>query len=124
MVIVIAFCALWSALCVCCVGDPFLEDPATEAMVGSCHVYLQPLAFMVEIKEQLELVDFRGTEVGILNLEMVPCNKEGKEYVEDDDVYLDSPSEMIGKECHFVVRILNARGLPARFTVSVMPHFS
>ncbi|KAI1292656.1 Kinesin-like protein KIF28P [Halotydeus destructor] len=96
--------------------DPFLEEPDAESLIGSCHLYLQPLAFMVEIKEQLELMDFRGVEVGVLNVEMVPCNGQGQEYDETDDVYVDSPSELIGKEVHFVVKVTAARGLPARFT--------
>ena len=37
---------------------------------------------MVEIKEQLSIVDFRGTEVGMINVEINPCSAQGKEYSE------------------------------------------
>ena len=49
-------------------------------------------------------MDYRGTEVGIINVEIVPCSPQGKEYSENDDVFVDSPSEMIGKDLHVVVK--------------------
>ncbi|KAK8780629.1 hypothetical protein V5799_018025 [Amblyomma americanum] len=48
--------------------DPFLEDPNAEVRIGTVQVYLQPLAYMVDLKEQLEIINFKGEEVGILNL--------------------------------------------------------
>ncbi len=98
--------------------DPFLEDPNTECHIGTVQVYLQSLAFMVELKEQLSITDYSGTEVGIMNVEIVPCDEVGNEYDERDDVYVDSPQELIGKAIHFVVKINGCRGLPSRFTVS------
>lgn len=97
--------------------DPFLEDPNAETLIGSVQVYLQPLAYMVEMKEQLELLDYKGKDVGIINIEIVPCSQNGKEFAELDDTFVDSPSELIGKDLHFVVKINNCRGLPSRFTV-------
>ncbi|EEC18035.1 conserved hypothetical protein, partial [Ixodes scapularis] len=48
--------------------DPFLEDPYSEVRIGTVQVYLQPLAYMVELKEQLEIVNFKGEDAGILNV--------------------------------------------------------
>ncbi|GBL72497.1 Kinesin-like protein KIF28P [Araneus ventricosus] len=48
--------------------DPFIEDLDTEVQIGNVQVFLQPLAYMVELKEQLEIVDYKGTEVGIMNV--------------------------------------------------------
>lgn len=97
--------------------DPFYEDPGTECLIGSTQVFLQPLAYLVEVKEQPELIDYRRTEVGIVNVEIIPCNAAGKEYSEQDDVFVDSPSELLGKDLFFVFKIHGCRGLPARFTV-------
>ena len=55
--------------------------------------------------------------MGHLNLEIVPCNAKGKEYTENDDQWVDNPSDMEGKELNFNVKIESARGLPSRFTV-------
>ncbi|XP_049524954.1 kinesin-like protein KIF28 [Dermacentor silvarum] len=96
--------------------DPFLEDPNTEVRIGTVQVYLQPLAYMVDLREQLEILNFKGEEVGILNVEMKPCSESGREYTEKDIVFLDSPGELVGRDLNFVVRILNCRSLPKRFT--------
>ena len=97
--------------------DPFYEDPGTDCLIGSTQVFLQPLAYLVEIKEQPELIDFRRNEVGIVSVEIVPCTAAGKEHCEEDDIFVDSPSELLGKDLHFVFKIHGCRGLPARFTV-------
>ncbi|GFS57159.1 kinesin-like protein KIF28P [Trichonephila inaurata madagascariensis] len=47
--------------------DPFIEDLDIEVQIGNVQVFLQPLAYMVELKEQLEIVDYKGAEVGIMN---------------------------------------------------------
>lgn len=76
------------------------------------------MAFQVELKEQLEVIDYKGSVVGIINVEIVPCASDGRELSETDDAYVDAPSELVGKDIHFVVKIHGCRGLPARFTVT------
>ncbi|KAG8190882.1 hypothetical protein JTE90_010307 [Oedothorax gibbosus] len=96
--------------------DPFLEDPDTEVRIGTVQVYLQPLSFMVELKEQLEIINYKGAEVGIINVEVVPCSDDSKEYTEQDDMFVESPAELLGRNMHFIVRINGCRGIPSRFT--------
>ena len=50
--------------------------------------------------------------------QIVPCNKKGKEYTENDDIWVDNPKDMVGKDLYFMSKILSARGIPSRFTVS------
>lgn len=87
-------------------------------MIGSAQLFLQPLAYLVEIKEQLEVIDYSRNEVGIINVEVTPCDANNAEYSEHDDIFVDSPQELIGKELRFIFKIHGCRGLPARFTVS------
>lgn len=101
--------------------DPFYEDPDTLCLIGSTQVFLQPLAYLVEIKEQLDLIDYRRTEVGIVNVEIVPCRPDGREYSDPDEVFVDSPTELLGKDVFFIFKINGCRGLPARFTVTDYP---
>ncbi|XP_013392684.1 kinesin-like protein KIF28P [Lingula anatina] len=96
--------------------DPFYENPEDPVHIGSVKVWLQSLAYLIELKEQLEITDFRGRQMGIFNLEVVPCNKKGKEYTEADDVFVDDPEELVGKDLHFMVKVNSARGIPARYT--------
>ncbi|GBN86532.1 Kinesin-like protein KIF28P [Araneus ventricosus] len=97
--------------------DPFLEDPDTEVRIGTVQVYLQPLSFMVELKEQLEIINYKGSEVGIINVEVCPCSDDGREYTEQDDQFVESPNELIGRNLYFIVQINGCRGIPSRFTV-------
>ena len=58
--------------------DPFEEDVNREVHIGSVKVWLQSLSFLIEAKEQLEIIDYRGEEVGRINIELVPCDAKGK----------------------------------------------
>jgi len=96
--------------------DPFQEDVNTEVNIGTVQVFLQPIAYMVEMKEQLEITDIKGNKIGVINLEVAPCNKKGKEYTEADDKFVDSPDELVGKDVFFIFKIVNCRGLPNKYT--------
>ena len=49
---------------------------------------------------------------------IVPCDPKGKEYTEADDKFVENPDDLVGRNIDFKVKIINARGLPSRFTVS------
>ena len=51
-----------------------------------------------------------------VQIEVAPCNKKGREYTEKDDKFVDSPDELIGKDVHFLFKIINCRGLPNKYT--------
>lgn len=68
------------------------------------------------------MLDHCGQDIGIVHVEVMPCNEFGNEYEEQDDTYVDSPQELLGKPLHFIVKILGCRGLPAKYTVRVFSH--
>lgn len=98
--------------------DPFQEDLNQEVEIGTAQVFLQPIAYMVEMKEQLEVVDLKGNKIGIMNVEVAPCDEKGKEYSEADDMFVDSPDDLVGTKVNFIFKLLNCRGLPNKYTVS------
>ena len=51
--------------------DPLLEPPDSEVMIGTCQLVLQPLAFNVELSEQLELSNYRGQPAGVINVRTI-----------------------------------------------------
>ena len=51
---------------------------------------------------------------------MAPCDSKGREYTEKDDMFVDSPDELVGKEVNFSFKIMNCRGLPNKYTVIVV----
>ncbi|OTF79906.1 kinesin-like protein KLP6-like protein, partial [Euroglyphus maynei] len=97
--------------------DPFTENLDAECLIGTAQLYLQPLAFMIEIKEHLSINDYTGQEIGVINVEIIPCDENGQEYGEQDDVYVDTPQELLGKSLNFIVKIIGCRGLPNKFTI-------
>jgi hypothetical protein len=48
--------------------DPFSEDMNQIVHIGTVQVFLQPLAYMVEMKEQLEIADLKGNKIGVMNV--------------------------------------------------------
>ncbi|XP_076031819.1 kinesin-like protein KIF28 [Oratosquilla oratoria] len=48
--------------------DPFQESLDTEVHIGTAQVILQPLAYNVELKEQLEINNYKGAVVGVMNV--------------------------------------------------------
>lgn len=96
--------------------DPFTEAPDTEVQVGNVNCYLQSLAYLIESREQLEITDYRNKEVGLLAVEVVPCDKKGKELKESDDIFVEDPKELIGRGMNFVVKINSAAGIPTKYT--------
>ncbi|XP_062500955.1 kinesin-like protein KIF28P isoform X2 [Corticium candelabrum] len=95
--------------------DPFTENPDTEILIGSTTVYLQNLAYLVDLRNQYELLDYCGNKTGVINVDLVPCRADGTEISDednDDDLFVDNPSELIGRSVSFYVKIPNCRGLP------------
>ena len=50
----------------------------------------------------------------------VPCDAKGKEFTEKDDKFVENPDSLVGRDIDFKIKIVNARGLPNRFTVSIL----
>ncbi|CAL1536203.1 unnamed protein product [Lymnaea stagnalis] len=96
--------------------DPFDEDYNADFHIGSVKVWTQSISFMIESKVQLEITDYKGGDVGLLNVELIPCDPKGKEYTEKDDVYVEDPKLLVGKPINFVFKVISARGLPSTFT--------
>ncbi|KXJ25651.1 Kinesin-like protein KIF1A [Exaiptasia diaphana] len=96
--------------------DPFTESPDVDFMIGCVEVSMESLGYVLDMREQLNITDFRGKEVGYLNVEVVPLDSKGKEITEDTDLFIDNPRDLIGEKLDFVVRITSARGLPKKYT--------
>ncbi|XP_073236742.1 kinesin-like protein KIF28P [Porites lutea] len=92
--------------------DPFWEPDDAEVLIGSAHVYLQSLAYKIEVEESLTITDHKGNEQGHLQIEAYPCDDKGNE---DGDDFVEDPKELIGQSLYFKLKIPHARGLPARF---------
>ncbi|XP_065896564.1 kinesin-like protein KIF28P isoform X2 [Dysidea avara] len=95
--------------------DPFWAA-AGDVLIGTVRVYLQSLCYMIEFEEKLAITDYKGNEVGHLEVEVLPCNPDGTMISDDDDPFVEDPSELVGKSINFLIRIKEAVGLPSKFS--------
>eukprot|EP01006_Ploeotia_vitrea_P037464 TRINITY_DN66130_c1_g7_i1.p1 TRINITY_DN66130_c1_g7~~TRINITY_DN66130_c1_g7_i1.p1 ORF type:complete len:1115 (-),score=699.87 TRINITY_DN66130_c1_g7_i1:56-3073(-) len=99
-------------------NDPFW-DPPEACTIGSAFVYLKALSQLVEIENTFGIVDYRGDQQGSLQIELFPEGPHGEELD-----YLASSEEIIGKSVTFVLRIICAKGLPAKYANEVFVSYS
>ncbi|XP_062517829.1 kinesin-like protein KIF28P isoform X2 [Corticium candelabrum] len=99
--------------------DPFHEDPETDMMIGSVHVYLASLTYMIELEEYLVINDYKANEQGHMEVKVVPCTNEGHEATDDDDLFVDDPEDLVDQKMTFAVKIPCIRGLPSKFSTNV-----
>ena len=58
--------------------------------------------------------------IRLSQVEIIPCDKSGKDFTENDDVFVEQPMDLVGKEINFKVKVTSARGLPKKFTVCII----
>ncbi|XP_061105840.1 kinesin-like protein KIF28P [Conger conger] len=88
--------------------DPFW-DPLEPIHLGSAHLWLQSLAFLIPLEEQVEVLGSEGTEEAILQTQLVPCNPAGLPLGEED--ILIDPTELLGKRLDFTLVVEQCCGL-------------
>ena len=57
--------------------DPFW-DPVEAIHLGSAHVWLQSLAYCMELEEQVEFLNCDGLEEAVLHVHARPCSPTGQ----------------------------------------------
>ena len=50
--------------------DPFTMNPKEDVHIGSLKVYLQSLAYNIELKEQLDIIDYQSEQIGVCNVSL------------------------------------------------------
>lgn len=92
--------------------DPFWE-PIQHQAIGSAFLYLESLAYLVDINEHLPVNDAKGVEVGHLFVSVDLADKNGKKLSEDaaEDMFLEDSAELLGKRADFVLTVSIAEGL-------------
>ncbi|XP_074172996.1 kinesin-like protein KIF28P isoform X1 [Rhinolophus sinicus] len=110
--------------------DPFW-DPAEAVHLGSAHIWLQSLAYCMELEEQVEFLNCDGLEEALLHVHVTPCSPAGQACGEEHVV--TDPWELLGKRMDFqihIVRCLGAqwlkedaeRGIQMGYRIYDLPH--
>eukprot|EP00794_Sanderia_malayensis_P003504 gene3504-4004_t len=94
--------------------DPFWEPADADVMIGTVLVYLSSLGYKIELEENLAIADYKGVELGHLQVEIEPCTNNGRPL--DDDDFVEDPHEIIGGDLNFKMKIPCARGIPQKFS--------
>ena len=69
------------------------------------------------IQQRLDIMDFTGAVVGIMEVEITPSDKHGKEFHDADDFFVENPHQLIGTNVCFQLKIIGCRGLPTTYRV-------
>lgn len=58
-------------------NDPFW-DPVEAIHLGSAHIWLQSLAYRMQLEEQVEFLNCEGLEEAVLDVHVIPCSPAGR----------------------------------------------
>ncbi|XP_064614056.1 kinesin-like protein KIF28P [Liolophura sinensis] len=94
--------------------DPFWEPADAEILIGTVHLYLQSLAYLIELEDNLVISDYKGNEKGRLMVAAIPCTPKWQE-IKDD--FVEDPKELLKmKQLNILLKIQAAKGLPANIS--------
>eukprot|EP00741_Cyanophora_paradoxa_P000256 tig00000402_g248.t1 len=89
--------------------DPFW-DPPEDTVIGRCQVFLQPLAYILDVDDWYHVVDYSGAKKGMLKVQLFVVDAEGRKLAEQEDAAeIDDPIQLIGKSMHLMVNIESAK---------------
>ncbi|KAG2468490.1 KIF28 protein, partial [Polypterus senegalus] len=88
--------------------DPFW-DPVVCIHLGRAHIWLQSLAFCIQLEEQVDVLNSEGAEEAILQVSLIPCTAAGQP-LEEDDIIIE-PTTMLGRRFDFQVHVIQCCGV-------------
>ncbi|KAM5237704.1 LOW QUALITY PROTEIN: kinesin-like protein KIF28P [Ctenodactylus gundi] len=88
--------------------DPFW-DPVEVVHLGSAHIWLQTLAYCMQLEDQVEFLNCDGLEEAVLHIRIGPCSPAGQSH-DKEDVVID-PLELLGKRMDFQIHIVGCLGV-------------
>jgi hypothetical protein len=83
-------------------NDPFW-DPPEPLLIGTSYLSLKSLGFMLNNELEAKIFSSDGSKGtrGILSCSFTPCDKDGDPDNLDDELLVDEPKELLGKEICF-----------------------
>ena len=85
---------------------------------GTVLVVAKPLAYMVPVKGDFDILNFRSKNAGSLGVEIIPCNAQGKPYTEKDNVVIKNPEkDLVNKPLSFLITLNQAKNISSVYEV-------
>ncbi|CAF0775063.1 unnamed protein product [Brachionus calyciflorus] len=94
--------------------DPFYESPDTPTLVGSAMVFPKSFAYMLTSKGDYKILSLKSKEAGLLNVEIIPCNGQGKPLTEAIQIR-DPKTELLNKTVTFLITINEIKNLSEKY---------
>ncbi|XP_078483346.1 kinesin-like protein KIF28 isoform X2 [Ciona intestinalis] len=93
-------------------GNPFQEEDNDDVTIGSSYLYLQSLAFLMDMEDNVAIRGYRGNELGLLSVEAQPCSHDGCPLV---DECVEDPDELVGQNLQFKIKVKKALDVPGKY---------
>ena len=100
--------------------DPFQESPDTPTQIGTAILYPKSIAYMMANIGDWSIMDLKGAPAGTVNVDLLPCDANGKPLSDKDAVVVNNPEkDLLNKKVNFMIKINNCRGLNERYEVRI-----
>jgi hypothetical protein len=90
--------------------DPFW-DPPEDIFLGSVYLYLQSLAYQMEVDETMSLTNYQGQDEGRLHVGLSPCDATGRALDGADATFVSNSQDLLGTRMDLLVKIPYARSI-------------
>jgi hypothetical protein len=90
--------------------DPFW-DPPEDYFLGSVYLYLQSLAYKMEVDETMSITNYQGQEEGRLHVGLSPCDATGRPTGDKTTELVFNSQDLLGKRMDLLVKIPYARNV-------------
>jgi kinesin family member 1 len=86
--------------------DPFFESPDTPTQIGTMSIYPKSIGYMIETKSEFKIINLKNKEAGSIEVELLPCNQQGKVVTEKDNLNVRDPEKaLLNKPVSFIIKI-------------------
>ena len=91
--------------------DP-LWDEQDETLMGYAFFKLEPLAYLIAIKNEIKIINpYSGELMGIIEVEIIPHDDKNNEF----DEVPENPSDLVGQNLLYKIRIIKIKKLNINF---------
>ena len=92
--------------------DPFW-DPQEAVLIGRSYLYLKSLGYMLDNESSWKIMNTNiGGDLGKLVWNIKPTDETGEAEEAPEELFVDNPSELLGKRIDFNIIISQANDLP------------
>ena len=100
--------------------DPFW-DPPQPILIGNSYLSLKSLSYMLEHELSAKIFSPEGSKGvrGYLNVRYAPCDENGNTDPENEELQIDEPEELLGREIWFKVQVHSCKELPLEICKNV-----